>query len=100
MRAARGETVLHLTSGALLTGQLLEAVEQASGQVVPVVPTEEAPDPPEMQVMALHGEAVEEALVSTMVPEFGDTRVGMVTQEQFLSATQFPQLLRHRPLTR
>ena len=83
MLAARVETAFNSPSEASPTSQQLEAVERAKGEEEPLVPTPPEEESEEValmvEVMALHGAAVEALVAST--PEYGVTRVAMAEVE-------------------
>jgi hypothetical protein len=85
MLAARVETAFNSPSEASPTTQQLEAVERANGEeerLVPTPPEEESEEVALMvEVMEFHGVAVEAAVVSTITPEYGVTRVAMAEVE-------------------
>jgi hypothetical protein len=85
MLAARVETAFNSPSEASPTSQQLEAVERANGEeerLVPTPPEEESEEVALMvEVMEFHGVAVEAAVVSTITPEYGVTRVAMAEVE-------------------
>jgi hypothetical protein len=89
MLAARVETAFNSPSEASPTTQQLEAVERANGEeerLVPTPPEEESEEVALMvEVMEFHGVAVEAAVVSTITPEYGVTRVAMAEVELCLS---------------